>query len=167
MSPIDSMSREELLKLVRVYAKNWLAHDGCWFLAVEETLGLATAIEMDARSWHRFAVAEARRLMKEFEIPAGSGLAGLEKALGLRLYSAINEQSVEWIDDHAMIFRMIECRVQKTRAEKSLPPFPCKPVGMVEFSQFARTVDPRIRTSCVNCPPDERGDCYCAWRFEI
>ena len=30
---IDELSRADLLKLVRLYAKNWLAHDGCWFLA--------------------------------------------------------------------------------------------------------------------------------------
>ncbi|MHA2306765.1 MAG: DUF6125 family protein [Candidatus Hodarchaeales archaeon] len=30
---IDKLDKEDLLKLVKMFAKNWLAHDGCWFLA--------------------------------------------------------------------------------------------------------------------------------------
>jgi len=167
MVSLDDLSREDLLKLILVYAKNWLAHDGCWFQAIEETLGLDTAIDLDTKAWNRFAVAEARRIMKEFNIPTASGLKGLERTLGYRLYAAINKQSVEWIDEQAMVFRMVECRVQKTRTEKNLSPFPCKSVGIVEFSQFARTVDERIRTQCVHCPPDPVGESFCAWQFSI
>ncbi len=167
MAVFDDLSREELLRIIQVYAKNWLAHDGCWFLAAEEKFGLDVAIDLDTKAWNRFAVAEAKRIMKEFDIHSGSGLKGLERALGFRLYAAINKQSIEWIDEHTMVFRMVECRVQKTRMEKNLPPFPCKSVGKVEFSQFARTVDPRIKTECISCPPDPVGESFCAWRFSI
>ena len=167
MTQFDALSREELLKLLQIYAKNWLAHDGSWFLAAEESLGMDAAIKLDTKSWDRFAVAEAKRIMHEFGISQGSGLKGLERALGYRLYAAINKQSVEWVDENMLVFRMVECRVQKTRTAKGLPPFPCKSVGIVEFSQFARTIDPRIRTECISCPPDAVGDLYCAWRFSI
>ena len=64
---------------------------------------------------------------------------------------------------------MIECRVQSARKRKGLPDFPCKPVGTVEYSQFARTIDPRIKTRCLQCPPDstEGRGCVCAWEFTI
>jgi uncharacterized protein DUF6125 len=39
-----SMSRDDLLRVLEMFAKNWLAHDGCWFLAAEERLGLEAAI---------------------------------------------------------------------------------------------------------------------------
>ena len=39
----EDLSREELHRLVQAYAKSWLAHDGCWFLAVEEERGLEEA----------------------------------------------------------------------------------------------------------------------------
>lgn len=167
MENIERLSREELLKLIQVYAKNWLAHDGCWFLAVEEKYGMETAIDLDAKSWERFAVAEAKRIMKEFDIPPNGGLQALEKTLQYRLYAAINLQEVEWVNDKTMIFRMLECRVQKTRREKNLPDFPCKSVGSVEFSQFAKSVDPRIKTRCLTCPPDPVSDFYCSWEFTI
>ncbi|MCX6543442.1 MAG: DUF6125 family protein [Acidobacteria bacterium] len=39
-----TMSREELLQALKAFARNWLAHDGCWFLAAEERLGPEAAI---------------------------------------------------------------------------------------------------------------------------
>ena len=54
MEHLKSLSREELLKLIDVHAKNWLAHDGCWFLAAEEKYGLDAAIDLDTRAWELF-----------------------------------------------------------------------------------------------------------------
>ena len=31
MNEFERMSREDLLKLLKMFAKNGLAHDGCWF----------------------------------------------------------------------------------------------------------------------------------------
>jgi len=87
MDQFSNLARQELLKLIEVYAKNWLAHDGCWFLAAEEKYGMDTAMELDAKSWERFAVSEARRIMKEFDIPSNGGLKALAKAFQYRLYA--------------------------------------------------------------------------------
>lgn len=167
MNHIEKFSREDLLRLVQVYAKNWLAHDGCWFLATEEKFGMETALEIDRKSWHRFASAEAKRIIKEFGIPKNGGLDALENAMKFRLYAVINRQETEWINDKTMVFRMMECRVQKNRTRKGLAEFPCKKVGIVEFSQFAKTVDSRIKTRCLSCPPDPVTDFYCGWEFTI
>lgn len=164
----DSMSREELLRALEMFAKNWLAHDGCWFLAAEERLGMEAAIELDARSWQRFAAAEANRIMTTFHVPQQGGLDALEKALGLRMYSVINAQRVEWSGDRKCLrFFMDVCRVQETRRRKGFPDFPCKSVGTVEFETFARTIDPRIRTTCLHCPPEAAEGQYCGWEFSI
>jgi len=168
MKPFDEMGRDELLRVVEMFAKNWLAHDGCWFLAAEERFGIETAIELDAASWARFAGVEARRIMTTFNIPPAGGLLALEKALGLRLYSVVNTQRVEWSEDRMHLrFFMDECRVQQARRRKGLAPFPCKQVGMVEFRKFAETIDPRISTTCLHCPPDAPGDRYCGWEFTL
>ncbi len=66
VSAYRSMGREDLLRALEMFAKNWLAHDGCWFLAAEERFGMQTAIELDACSWARFAAVEARRIMAVF-----------------------------------------------------------------------------------------------------
>jgi len=169
MKHLQDLSREELLKLLDVHAKSWLAHDGCWFLAAEEKLGLDGAIALDTRSWELFSPVEAKRIMKAFQIPDGGGLEALEKALRYRLYATINPQSTERPDGNRLIHKMIDCRVQTARRRKNLPDFPCQPVGLVEYSRFAQTVDPRIKTRCLQCPPDDTKDsgCVCAWEFTM
>ena len=163
-----SMSREELLRALEMFAKNWLAHDGCWFLAAEEKLDIETAIELDAGAWERFAVTEANRIMNTFVIQPGGGLQALERALGLRQYAMINPQRLEWAEDGKRLRLYTDiCRVQETRRRKGLPDFPCKDVGTVEFANFARTVDPRIHTRCLHCPPDSPEGKYCAWEFTL
>jgi hypothetical protein len=164
---IEELSREDLIKLIDVHAKNWLAHDGCWFLAAEEKFGMETAIELDAQAWACFSPVEARRIIQAFGIEAGGGLEALERALGYRLYAAVNRQEAERVDAGTMRFRMVECRVQQARRRKGLASFPCKAVGLVEYSQFARAVDPRIETACVHAPPDEVTDSYCEWEFTL
>lgn len=164
----ERMSREELLQALDMFAKNWLAHDGCWFLAAEEHFDMQTAIELDAASWKRFAAAEARRIMTTFDIPAEGGLTALERALGLRLYAVINSQRTEWSKDRRRLrFFMDLCRVQEARRRKGLADFPCKSVGTVEFETFAATIDPRIRTTCLHCPPDAAPGQSCGWEFTM
>lgn len=163
-----SMDREDLLRTLEMFAKNWLAHDGCWFLAAEEGLGMDAAIYLDTVAWQRFAVAEASRIMTTFNIRPGSGLAALERALGLRQYSLINSQRIEWSEDRKRLRLFMDvCRVQETRRRKGLADFPCKSVGTVEFETFARTVDARIRTRCLHCPPESPEDKYCGWEFSL
>jgi hypothetical protein len=163
----ESLSREDLLKLLDVYAKNWLAHDGCWFLAIEETFGTEAAIDMDIRAWERFAQVEASRIKRAFDLPDGGGLQALDRALRLRLYARVNRQEIAWCDENTLVFRMVECRVQQARQRKGLPPFPCKPVGLMEFTRFAETIDPRIQTRCVTCPPDPVELTCCEWEYTL
>ncbi len=165
MPEISDLSRKDLLKLLEVYAKNWAAHDGCWFLAAEEKYGLDAAMLLDAASWERFAPIEAERIKDAFGIPDNGGLPALERALRLRMYSLANKQEVVRVEDGALELRMIECRVQLARRRKGLPDFPCKQVSVIGFPSFARAIDPAILTECLACPPDPVGEGYCRWRF--
>ncbi|NQT61874.1 MAG: hypothetical protein HQ556_02850 [Candidatus Marinimicrobia bacterium] len=168
MSDMAHLSRELLMGMLDDFAKNWLAHDGLWFQAIESKHGMDTAIECDTEAWRRFTVIEAKRIMKRHNIGKGSGLDGLKKALDYRLYARLNKQRVIEETQDSFLFEMQECRVQVARSRHGLPDFPCKSVGIVEYTEFARTIDPRIITSCVSCPPDPHPDTYyCAWRFTL
>jgi hypothetical protein len=125
-------------------------------------------MKLDAGSWERFAAVEGRRIMTTFNIEDGGGLAALDKALGLRMYSLINAQRTEWSDDRRRLRLIVDvCRVQEARRRKGLPDFPCKSVGNIEFDTFARTVDCRIHTRCLHCPPDADSNQYCGWEFGL
>ena len=161
MKQFSELDKETLLGVMSDFAKNWLAHDGLWFQAVETQFDQKTAIELDTEAWRVFTVIEAKRIMARHDIQQGSGLDGLKKALGFRLYALLNEQEITNETDNSFDFFMRDCRVQSARKRKNLPLFPCKSVGIVEYTEFARTIDERISTTCIGCPPDpeaERGD---------
>ncbi|NIT36638.1 MAG: hypothetical protein GTN49_09075 [candidate division Zixibacteria bacterium] len=163
----EALTADELKALLKAYARCWLAHDGCWFLSVEEDLGTEEAIKYDREAWRKFAPLEARRVMEARGIEAGGGLAALAEALRFRMYSWLNEQEVK-LSGNTLTFEMKGCRVQEARRRKGLADFPCKSVGTVEFGEFARAVDERINTACIKCPPDELGEGeFCSWRFTL
>jgi len=165
---LKKFSREELEQLLSDFAKRWLAHDGLWFQQVEKAHGMDEAIRLDIGAWERFTVIEAERIMTFLGIGKGGGLSALKKALQLRLYAFINIQEISEPDERTIIFKMVDCRVQSARRRKQLPEFPCRPVGLVEYSGFAKTIDPRIETRCLHCPPDEHPeDSFCAWEFTL
>jgi hypothetical protein len=149
-------------------AKNWLAMDGLWFLAVEEEYGLETAMELDRRIWTEFSRIEAERIRRRLSLPESGGLEALDKALRHRLHSYLNEYRIDRLSDNVLSYTLVTCRTQAARQRKNLPLFPCREIGIVEYSVFARTIDARIRTECINCPPDNRSmDFSCSWKFSI
>ncbi len=165
---LEGLTKEELMDYIEDLSKNWLAIDGTWFQAVEREFGLEKAIELDATQWKRFTVIEAKRIMKRFNIQENGGISALVKALNYRVYANINVQETVDISEDRCIFRMNNCRVQYARKRRNLPDFPCKPVGIIEYEDFAKTIDPRIKTKCICCPPDQHpDDYYCAWEFTI
>lgn len=169
MEQLKQCSREELEGMLIDFAKNWLAHDGLWFQAVEKQSDMETAIKLDTEAWERFTKIEAHRIMKRHNIEEGSGLNGLKKALGFRMYAVLNKQEIVNETDTSFEFFMIDCRVQSARARKGMDLFPCKSVGLVEYAGFAAAIDPRIRTECIGCPPDVHAGkaYYCGWRFSV
>ena len=165
---LANLSRDELVAVIEDSAKNWLAHDGLWFQAMERAYGLDAAIKADAEAWRTFTVVEAKRIMERHGIASGGGTTALVKALSLRLYSFLNKQDVVEHSEDRVVFRMLDCRVQSARKRKGLSDFPCKQVGLVEYEWFAKTIDPRIETRCICCPPDKHpDDVWCAWEFTL
>lgn len=165
---IDDLTKEELFELNKIYAKNWLAHDGLWFQAIENKYGMDLAIDMDREAWRRFTVIEARRLIEFLNLGKNSGIAGLKKALSFRLYSSLNEDDITVEEENVLVYRVRTCRVQHARKKKGLSYFPCKSVGIVEYSLFAETIDERFETEVVSCHPDITDtECNCIWRFTL
>ena len=165
---LEGLTKEELMDYIEDLSKNWLAIDGTWFQAVEKEFGLEKAIELDVEQWKRFTIIEAKRIMRRFSIQENGGIPALVKALNYRVYANINVQETIEISENRCIFRMNDCRVQYARKRRNLPDFPCKPVGIIEYEDFAKTIDPRIKTRCICCPPDQHPDnYYCAWEFTI
>jgi hypothetical protein len=57
---LQTLTKEELIRIVVDDAKNWLAHDGLWFQAIEGAHGMDAAIAADRAAWQRFTVVSRR-----------------------------------------------------------------------------------------------------------
>jgi hypothetical protein len=163
-----TMSKEELLRLLGDLGRNWIAGDGIWFQTVEARDGIWDAKRCNDSCWARFSPFEAWSIRRFLDLPEAPGLSGLKRALGFRLYARINVHTILDESPESIVFQMNDCRVQAARKKKGLTDYPCKSGGLVEYRAFAETIDPRIRTSCIACPPDDHpGDWFCAWRFTL
>ena len=164
MKPVQ----EDVSQALTDAAKNWIAMDGLWFQAVEQAYGMDAALGIDREVWEQFAVIEARRIMERLALPENGGLDALEIAFNNRFVSLLNKLEILRPDKNTLIVTTTTCRVQGARKRKGMPEFPCRSVGLVEFPVFARTIDARIMTTCLSCPPETPpGIPYCSWKFTL
>ena len=164
---LSQFSKDQLIELIEIYSKNWLAMDGVWFQSIERKLGMDEAMYHDGEAWKRFTVIEAKRIKAFLKLPDNSGIEGLEKALKLRFYANINEDKIE-IEGNTLTYTSVNCRVQRARERKGMPFHPCKSVGIIEYTEFAKTIDSRFTCECVSCYPDITDDeCCCKWKFTL
>lgn len=164
---IKELTKEQLVDLCTIYAKNWLATDGLWFQRIEAHYGFEQALTIDIEMWEKLTVIEANRIKDFLQLPVNPGLEGLKKALGLRLYAPLNQDQM-FYENGKLIYKVITCRVQAARARKGMEYHTCKPVGLIEYSMFASTIDNRITTKCISCHPDiTEPSCNCMWEFSI
>ncbi len=166
--PLLDLPKEKLEEIRKGVTVNWLANDGVWFQSIEFTRGMNDAKRANDSTWAQFSPFEARTIKKMLGLGEYPGIEGLKKALQYRLYNYVNKQQIIDEGPNSFLFKMLECRVQLARKRKGLPDYPCKSGGLVEYTTFAETIDPRIKTMVVSCPPDPHpDDFFCAWRFYI
>ena len=164
---LETLSKDELIRLMELQAKNWLALDGVWFQSVERKCGMDEAMYHDGEAWRRYTVVEARRIKEFLDLPEKPGLDGLAKALALRAYASINDYELVRTEN-TLVLRNVDCRVQTARKRKNMPYHPCKPVGILDYEGFARAIDERISCRCLSCFPDVTDETTaCAWEFTI
>jgi len=166
--PLLTMSTEKLEAFIELLGVNWLAGDGVWFQSVEAEYGMLDAKRCNDSCWAWFSPFEAWSIKRLLNLPEQPGIEGLKKALQLRMYAKINVQSIADEGPDCILFQMNHCRVQAARKSKGMEDYPCKSAGLVEYTNFVRGIDSRIKTECIGCPPDGHPEeWFCAWRFWI
>ncbi len=164
---LNTYSKEQLIEIIEIYSKNWLAMDGVWFQSIERKFGMKEAMYHDAEAWKRFTVIEARRIKEFLKLSDNSGTDGLQRALGLRFYANLNEDKIE-TDGNILYYTSVNCRVQRARERKGMAFHPCKEVGIIEYGEFAKVIDERFTCECISCYPDiTDASCCCKWKFTL
>lgn len=164
----SKLSMNDIEKLRKSVATAWLAFDGIWFQEIENFDCMANAKKCNDNAWEKFSPFEASRIKSLLGLEKQAGLKGLKRAFEYRLYTDINKQSIANETSTSFDFFMNECRVQIARNRKGLDDYPCKSAGIIEYTTFAKTIDSRIETSVISCPPDKHpSDWFCGWRFKL
>lgn len=167
MDQLEQLSKQELIDLVQIFAKNMLALDGVWFQSVEFKQGMDEAIVHDRNAWERYSAIEARRIKAFLKLPEKAGINGLKKALDFHFNAFLNKTEIS-IDNNTLIYKVIDCRVQTARTRKGMPLHPCKCVGFMEYSCFAKEIDSRFECETISCFPDiTDSGCACCWKFTL
>lgn len=164
---VRSLTKEQLLELMELDAKNCVALDGVWFQSVERDLGMDEAMHHDQEAWKRFSPVEARRIKKFLGLSERPGLEGLAKALPFHIVDRAN--MCEVIEEEGRVVnRVLNCRVQAARKRKGMEFHPCKLAAIHEYSCFASAIDDRIECRCLSCYPDVADEtCSCSWEFTL
>ncbi len=164
---LGELSKEELISLIEIYSKNWLAMEGVWFQAVEKRFGMDAAMDCDVEIWDRFSDIEARKIKKYLGLPDRAGIEGLRRALGFRMYKSINDDEFT-VDGNKVVYRVLDCRVQTARSRKGMEWHPCKPAGVADYTSFAKVIDDRFTCRALSCYPDVTDEgCCCSWEFTL
>ena len=158
VSLLYDLSKEELSRLSSTMPRTGWPTTASGFRRWRSATAWTWRSRLITEAWRYFTVIEARRIMERLGMKPGGGIPALVECLKHRFYARLNLQDVIEQSDTRVVFRMLDCRVQSARKRKGLADYPCKSVGIVEYSEFARTIDPRIRTKCIACPPDEHPD---------
>jgi len=155
-------------KLVELCSRSSYTLDGLWFSLVEEKFGLDTALEIDEAVWRKLCLVQARRIQKYFPIDEGSSIRNLIKVIELDpLFAIFKPEAVELTDNRAVL-RFTDCPPQKARIRDGRGEFPCKSVGITFLTSYIEVVDPKIKLTCLTCPPDAHpAQFWCEWQFEI
>ena len=167
LEKLEDLTKEELIKRVRLSAEISIAVDGIWFMAVEEEIGYDRALEMDIDVWKRYVPVSVKRAKKYFDI-AASGLQGIKDMIKLDpLWLSID---LEFPEDtpKRLVFQVNRCPALEAQERMGREELTCEPVEVAYLTALAEAVDPRIKLTTLKVPPRESPDeICCKWLFTL
>jgi len=159
---------EKLLDYFFLQIRNLWRVDGLYFLGIEKKFGTEAATEVDAEVWKAMAEIEAKSLQRMFDVSENPDVPMIMNLLR-RSSWALDQpfKTIETSSKHAVL-SVDRCRTQEARLSKGLEEFPCKKVRFGYLKNFATTLNPKLRVSCLRCPPDKHPkDSWCKWEFTL
>ena len=151
---LDALTREELIELLEITAKDLIALDGTWFQSLEREQGMDAAMEHDRTAWRRFVPSEARRLKKLLGLSDSCGPRDSPRRCSLRCTSLANEWEIRWEDDGSLAFPHHRLpRAKRPQAARAWTFIPAKASASWNTPAFAAGLDDRIQCECVAATP--------------
>ena len=165
---LKKMGGEKLLDYFFLQIRNLWRVDGLYFLGIEKKFGTEAATEVDAGVWEAMAEIEAKSLQRLFETGENPDVATIMDLLRRSSWALDQPFKTTEISSKRAVLGVDRCRTQETRLSKGLEEFPCKRVRFGYLKNFAKTLNPNVRVTCLRCPPDKHPkDAWCKWEFTL
>lgn len=167
MQKLEDLSKEELIKRIRLTAELALAVDGLWFLAAEKAYGYEKALDLDIEVWKRYASVSIKRI-KKFISLSSHGLAAIKEIINhdflwLSIESEFPEETPE-----RLVFQVKNCPALEAMERTGRELLTCEPVEGAYLTRLAEVIDPGIRVKPLKLPPRESTDeICCKWLFSL
>jgi len=162
---LSALSKEELIKLVKVYSRLFLALDGFYFLSVEDRFGYQAALDIDIKAWEGYFPYEAKLLRRTLGIQE-EGIPGIIETLKYSAFVPCMEQRIEEVSEKRGVFALYKCPSLEAMEKAGRNEFTCEPVGTIVFQRYAESMDPRVKVRFLDGPPRKSPeDVSCKWEF--
>ena len=167
MQDLESLSREELIKKLKLAMEVSTAVDGIWFMSAEEENGFDKALELDIRVWERYPKVLKKRLGKYYELKK-EGLEGIREMIELDPMMIPIDFEFTQPDESSLIFKVIKCPALEAMERIGRKNYTCEPVETAFLKNMAKLFDERIQVMALRLPPRKKpNDVCCEWLFTL
>lgn len=166
---LEELSKAELIELVQLYSKLFLAVDGFWYLAVKALVDEDTATDCDFWVWEKYTPYEMKRL-KQLRNVEGNDLEAFATILGFSPWFTNLKYRYIHEGENRLNFTVLECPTFRAliREGAGRENTICHKVDPHLFQIMIQSLNPKGKVIPIKLPPDtsEDGIC-CSWQFSI
>ena len=169
MVQLESLSKAELIELVRLHCRLFLAMDGFWYLAVKELVSEEMATACDLWVWDRYTPYEIKRLLQLMNIE-GNGLKAFAACFSLSPWYSNLTYELTQEGENRLVLTVLECPTLRsleregTGREKNI----CRGVDPEIFQKYVQFFHPKAKAIPIELPPREAGATICCrWEYII
>jgi hypothetical protein len=163
---VKKLSGEMLVRYADFVAYSFWNLQGNWMQLVSTRHGSEVAAEYDMAVWDRNSKVQAWKLNALFDFDGS--IEHFVRAISLSTVFSNVEFEFEETTPKSVRLLVTECTMQLNRLKGNLPELPCKVAGIAAVAGFASAYNPKIKTTCISCPPDEHPpNEWCHWLFEL
>ncbi len=166
---LETLSKEELIGLTKLYSKLFVAVDGFWYLAVKELVDEDTATACDFWVWDKYIRYEFKRLKRLMNIE-GDDLAAFATTIRWSPWLLPWTYELTQEGKDKLTFTVLECPTLQAFAkegagrEKTF----CPQVEAQILQTIVEAFNPRGKAIPIVLPPEAReANICCRWQFVI
>jgi hypothetical protein len=168
-SKLESLSRGELIDLVKLSSRMILALDGFWYLSVKELAGNDKALDSDNWVWDKvmkFYLSELARLLGV----QGRDVADYMKVMDPRPEGLVLEEKVEVLNRNDAIRTVIHCPTIAAleKEGEGRDAIHCSATCSAMRVKHSKLFNPAIKVTCLKIPPrNSKDDIFCQFEYRI